>query len=158
VAPRDSAATRWDQFFLEPNAGRFAPGEPIGLLWEMYDLTPDSTGTTRYEVGLWITVEALDRTESRLFGSKTLAEIVGGVGDALGLTAVYDDRVSLGYQQERPATPDGARAEHLMVDLRDAPPGRYLIEIIVHDLLTGQEATTSRTITIGTEPVLRGGF
>jgi len=158
VAPRDSAATRWDQFFIEPNAGRFAPGEPIGLLWEMYDLTPDSTGTTHYEVGLWITVEALDRTESRLFGSKTLAEIVGGVGDALGLTAVYDDRVSLGYQQERPATPDGARAEHLMVDLQNAPPGRYLIEIIVRDLLTGQEATTSRTITIGTEPVLRGGF
>jgi hypothetical protein len=45
-----------------------------------------------------------------------------------------------------------------MVELRDAPNGRYLIEIIVRDLVTGREATTSRTITIGADPVRRGGF
>jgi GWxTD domain-containing protein len=158
VAPRESSATRWSEYFIEPNAGRFEPGEPVGLLWEMYNLAADSAGTTHYEVGLWITVEALDRTEARILGSHALAAIVGGVGDALGLTAVYDDRVSLGYQQQQPAAPGGARAEHLMVELRDAPKGRYLIEIIVRDLVTGQEATTSRTITIGAEPVRRGGF
>jgi GWxTD domain-containing protein len=158
VAPRESSATRWSEYFIEPNAGRFEPGEPVGLLWEMYNLAADSAGTTHYEVGLWITVEALDRTEARILGSRALAAIVGGVGDALGLTAVYDDRVSLGYQQQQPAAPGGARAEHLMVELRDAPKGRYLIEIIVRDLVTGQEATTSRTITIGAEPVRRGGF
>jgi GWxTD domain-containing protein len=158
VAPRDSAARRWTDFLVEPNAGRFDPGEPVGLLWEMYNLTPDSTGTARYEVGLWVTVIALDRTESRFFGSRALAEIVGGVGDAIGLTALYEDRVSIGYEQSREAVPGAARAEHLMVELRDAPNGRYLIEIIVRDLVTGREATTSRTITIGADPVRRGGF
>jgi hypothetical protein len=93
-----------------------------------------------------------------VFGSQALAQIIGGVGDALGLTAVYDDRVSLGYQQARPATAGGARAEHLMIDLRDAPRGRYLAELIVRDLLTGREATASRTFTIGLDPVRRGGF
>jgi hypothetical protein len=100
----------------------------------------------------------VDRTEARILGSRTLAEIIGGVGDALGLSALYDDRVSLGYAQERPATPDAARAEHLVVHLRGAPDGRYRIEIIVRDRLTGQEASASRTVTIGGDPVRRGGF
>jgi hypothetical protein len=158
VVPRDSTATRWTDYFIEPNAGRFEPGETVGLLWEMYGLAADSLGTARYEVGLWITVEAIDRTESRLFGSRALAQIVGGVGDALGISAEYGDRVSLGYQQHRTVASPGALAEHLMVELRGASNGRYRVELIVRDLLTGREGTTSRTFTIGAEPVRRGGF
>jgi len=150
VEPRDSTATRWDDFLIEPNAGRFEPGEPVGLLWEIYQLTPDSTGATRYEVALWITVEAIDRSTAGWFAS-----LLGGLGDQMGLTAVHDDRVSLTYRREHSASPAGAQAEHLMVELRDAPKGRYLLEVVVQDLVTGQTATTTRTFTIGTEPVTR---
>jgi GWxTD domain-containing protein len=150
VAPRDSTATRWDDFLIEPNAGRFEPGEPVGLLWEVYNLAPDSAGTTRYEVTLGITVEAIDRSD-RSF----LVTLLGGVADKLGLTAVYDERASLTYTRTQPATLDGARAEHLMLDLKDAPRGRYRIEVVVHDLVTGTQSSTDRTFTIGTEPVRR---
>jgi len=151
VTPRDTAAIRWHDYLIEPNAGRFELGAPVGLLWEIYNLTPDTAGITRYRVALWITVEAIDRSKAGL-----LAFIVGGLADNLGLTAVRDDQVTIAYGLERPATPDGARAEHLMVDLKHAPAGRYGIEVIVLDLVTGRQASTTRTITIGQEPVRRG--
>jgi GWxTD domain-containing protein len=150
ITPRDSGATRWSQFLFAPNAGRFAPGDPVGILWEIYNLTPDSTGFTRYEVGLWLSVEAIDRS-----GAGWFPTVLGAIADKMGLTAVYDDRVSIGYTQEQPATPDSARAEHLVVDLRDAPKGRLRVDVVIRDLVTGQEATASRTITIGDEPVRR---
>jgi GWxTD domain-containing protein len=150
VAPRDSAAARWSDFLIEPNAGRFEPGEPVGLLWEIYNLTPDSTGAARYEVGLWITVEAIDRSKAGWF-----AALLGGLGDQMGLTAVYGDRVSLTYRRANTASPGAVQAEHLMVELRDAPKGRYLLEVIVQDLVTGQQATATRAFSIGTEPVTR---
>jgi GWxTD domain-containing protein len=150
VSPRDSSSDRWDEFLIEPNAGRFAPGEPVGLLWEVYNLTPDSTGTARYEVALWITVEAIDRT-----GAGWLAALIGAAGDQIGLSAVHDDRVSLNYAQQRRATPGGAVVEHLMIELRDAPRGRYLLEVAVRDLVTGQETSATRRFTVGTDPVTR---
>jgi hypothetical protein len=101
-------------------------------------------------VALWITVEAIDRSTAGWF-----AALLGGLGDQMGLTAVHDDRVSLNYRREHPASPASAQAEHLMVELRDAPTGRYLLEVVVRDLVTGQHATTTRTFTIGTEPVTR---
>jgi GWxTD domain-containing protein len=150
ITPRDSAATRWNHFLFAPNAGRFAPGEPVGILWEIYNLTPDSTGFTRYEVGLWLSVEAIDRS-----GAGWLPSVLGGLADKVGLTAVYDDRVSISYVQEQPATPDAARAEHIMVDLREAPKGRFRLDVVVRDLVTGREASSSRTITVGDDPVRR---
>jgi GWxTD domain-containing protein len=147
VAPRDSTAARWSDFLIEPNAGRFEPGDPVGLLWEIYNLAADSTGATRYEVGLWVTVEAIDRTHAGWF-----AALLGSVADQMGLTAVHDDKVSLTYRREHAAAATGAQAEHLTVELRDAPKG---LEVIVRDLVTGQEASTTRTFTIGTEPVTR---
>lgn len=148
VSPRDSAATRWTEYFVEPSAGRFAPGEPVGLLWEIYNLTPDSGGVTRYDVEVRFTIEAIDR--AGLFAS-----VIGGIGDALGLTAVGDDRISLRYQHDVAATPEGARAEHLMVELKDAPAGRYGVEVVVRDRRTGAEAAAARTITVGSEPIHR---
>lgn len=148
VAPRDSDATRWDQYYIEPNAGRFAPGEPLGLLWEIYNLTPNALGATRYEVQLWITVEAVER-------KNLVAAIVGGIADAVGLTSVYGDQVSIRYVRDAWATRERARAEHLMVDLRNAPAGRYGLEIIVNDLIGGTGVRAARTFTIGTEPVRR---
>jgi GWxTD domain-containing protein len=150
VTPRDSASTRWDEFLIEPNAGRFAPGDPVGLLWEIYNLTPDSTGTTRYQVQLWISVESIDRS-----GVGWLAALVGGLADKVGLTAAYDDRVSIDFTQEQPATPAAARVEHLTVELRDAPLGRYELQVLVRDLVTGQESQARRSFTIGKDPVTR---
>jgi GWxTD domain-containing protein len=150
VVPRDSTARRWDDFLIEPNAARFEPGEPVGLLWEIYQLTPDSTGATRYDVSLVITVEAIDRSRASWF-----ARLLGDVGDRMGVTAVDDDRVSLTYRREHPVSA-AEQVEHLIVELRDAPMGRYRLEVVVTDLVSGQSAAATRTFAIGADPVARG--
>jgi hypothetical protein len=151
VVPRDSTARRWDDFLIEPNAARFEPGDPVGLLWEIYQLTPDSSGATRYEVSLLITVEAIDRT-----GAGWFATLLGDLGDRMGVTAVHDDKVSLTYRRGHPGPARAEQVEHLLVELRDAPRGRYGLEVVVTDLVSGQSVAAGRTFTIGTEPVTRG--
>jgi GWxTD domain-containing protein len=150
VVPRDSLATRWHEFLIEPNAGRFGPGDPVGLLWEIYNLTPDSTGLARYAVQVRITVEGIDRSRAGW-----LAALLGALGDKVGLTAAYDDRVSLNYVQEHAANLERIRTEHLMIELRDAPAGRYLLEVVVRDLVAGRDASATREFTIGADPVTR---
>lgn len=148
VEPRDSLARRWRDFFLEPNGGRFLPGDSLGLLWEIYDLAPDSTGMAHFDVQLRITVDAIER---RSFA----ARIVGGLGDAMGLSALGDDRVTLDYARRAPVAADGAVTEHVTVELRDAPEGRYTIAVTVRDRQTGAVATRERVILVRRDPPSR---
>jgi GWxTD domain-containing protein len=149
VAPRDSTASRWTDFFIEPNGGRFLPGSNVGLLWEVYNLVPDSTGTVQYDVELRITVDAIER---RAF----LAQIIGGIADATGLSAVGDDQVALDWSRSVSLGPDGVVAEHVVVELRDAPEGRYTVAVTVGDRATGAVTTATRTILVNREPPSRG--
>jgi len=148
VAPRDSLASRWTDYFIEPNGGRFLPGASVGLLWEVYNLATDSAGTAQYDVELRITVDAIER---RTF----LAQIIGGIADATGISAVGDDRVSLNWSQSTTPGPDGVVTEHVMVELRDAPEGRYTVSITVGDRTTGAVATSERTILVSRDPPAR---
>jgi len=148
ISPRDSLAFRWTDYFIEPNGGRFLPGESVGLLWEIYNLTVDSSGTAGYDVELRITVEAIER--------RTLfAQIVGGVADATGLSAVGDDRVALDWSRNARVGPDGVATEHVEVELRDAPEGRYTVSVTVGDRATGATATSERTILVSRDPPAR---
>jgi GWxTD domain-containing protein len=148
VAPRDSLASRWTDYLIQPNGGRFLPGSTIGLLWETYNLSTDSAGTALYDVELRITVEAIER---RSF----FARIVGGVADATGLSAVGDDRVSLNWSRSAAVGPEGVVVEHVEVELRDAPEGRYTIWLAVGDRRTGAVAVSERTILVLRDPPAR---
>lgn len=146
VAPRDSAFRRWRDFFLAPSAGRFVPGSPVGLLWEVYNLTPDSTGTARYTVALRITVQGVER---RGFA----ARILGGIGDAMGLTARGDDAVSLRYDREVAAEPGGSQVEYLSVNLEDAPRAEYAITLSVTDRVADRTVEARRRIVVTETPL-----
>jgi hypothetical protein len=149
LAARDSSPGRWTEFLIAPNGGRFRPGDPLALLWEIYNLTPDSAGRVRYGVELRVTVDAIERRT-------LLAQIVGGVGDAMGLTAEGDDRVSLAYERDATARPDSALVEFVTVNLRDAPEGRYTVSVTVTDRATGQLATAERAVLVNRDPPSRG--
>jgi GWxTD domain-containing protein len=146
VAPRDSGFTRWRDFLLVPSAGRFRPDSPVGLLWEIYNLTPDSTATARYTVDLRITVRNIER---RGFA----ARILGGIGDAMGLTARGDDAVALSYDRQASVRPGGTQVEYLSVELEDAPKAEYAIEITVTDQVSGQTRQALRRIVVGDTPL-----
>lgn len=148
VAPLDSTASRWTDFFIEPNGGRFLPGASVGLLWEIYDLATDSTGFAHFDVELRFTVEAIER---RGFG----ARIVGGVADAVGLSAQGDDRISLDYTRRVRPDAEGIVTEHLAVELRDAPEGRYSVTVVVLDRITGLQIEQSRTVLVSRDPPAR---
>jgi GWxTD domain-containing protein len=145
---RDSLARRWRDFLIEPNGGRYVPGDSIALLWEVYNLAPDSAGVAHYDVQLRITVDAIER---RNFA----AQIVGALGDAMGLTAEGDDRVSLDYERHVAVGPDDAVAEYVTVELRDAPEGRYTVDVTVRDRLTGAVTTSQRAILVSRDPPAR---
>jgi hypothetical protein len=146
VEPRDSGFARWRDFLLVPSAGRFTPDAPVGLLWEVYNLTPDSTGTARYTVDVRITVRNIER---RGFA----ARILGGIGDAMGLTARGDDAVALSYDRQARARPGGTQVEYLSVELEDAPKAEYAIAITVTDQVSGAKQEALRRIVVTETPL-----
>lgn len=141
LAPHDSTYSRWTDFFVEPSVGRFAPDAPVALLWEIYNLAPDSTGRARYAVELRITVRDIER-------KGFAARILGGIGDAVGLSAKGDDEVSLVYDREVTTAPGGRQVEYLTVDLENAPVATYVITLRVTDKLTQQVAEARRQIAV----------
>jgi GWxTD domain-containing protein len=141
VAPRDSSFDRWRDFLLVPSAGRFTPNAPVGLLWEIYNLTPDSTGTARYTVDLRITVRSVER---RGFA----ARILGGIGDAIGLSARGDDAVALTYDRAAAARPGGIQVEYLSVELEDAPKAEYAVSLTITDRVSGASREALRRIVV----------
>lgn len=141
VAPRDSTFTRWTDFLVSPSTGRFTPDAPVGLLWEIYNLQPDSTGTARYRIDLRITVKDIER---RGFA----ARILGGIGDAVGLSAKGDDEVALSYDREVTMGAGGHQVEFLTVDLEDAPSATYGITVRVTDRVSGRAVEGRRQILV----------
>jgi hypothetical protein len=147
VEPRDSSFERWRDFLMVPSAGRFTPDAPVGLLWEIYNLTPDSTGTARYTVNVRITVRTIER---RGFA----ARILGGIGDAIGLSARGDDAVALTYDRTATAVPGGIQVEYLSVELEDAPRAEYAIQLSVTDRVTGVTREALRRIVVTDSPLV----
>jgi GWxTD domain-containing protein len=148
VAPRDSAPARWTDFLIEPNGGRFLPGDSVAILWENYNLQRDSTGAAHIAVDLRFTVDAIER-------HSLFAQVVGGVADAVGLSAKGDDQAVISYERSATVPPTGILPEYLTVDLRDAPEGRYTVALTVTDLLAGTTATRERTLLVSREPPSR---
>ncbi len=148
VAPRDSTYTSWKDFFIQPSAGRLGPDAPIALLWEIYNLEPDSTGRARYTVDLRFTVREVER---RGF----IARILGGIGDAVGLSARGDDEVLLSYDRSVAAVAGGRQVEYLTVELEDAPQALYGIWVTVTDAVRGRSLTTRRQFMVTDTPLSR---
>jgi len=148
LLPRDSLARRWTDFLIEPNGGRFVPGDSVALLWEVYNLVPDSAGVAHFDVQLRVTLDAIER---RSFAW----QIVGGLADAMGLTVEGDDRVSVAYDRQATVGPDGALAEFVTVELRGAPEGRYTVGVTIRDRATGAVATRERAILVSRDPPAR---
>lgn len=141
VAPRDSAPSSWHDFLIEPSVGRLAPGSSLGLLWEAYNLAPDASGIARYEVEVTVTVQSLLREGLG-------ARVIGGVADALGLSARGDDELALRYEREARVTPGGRVVEYLMVDFEQAPSAEYEIRVRLTDRVSGQVAVAARQFAV----------
>jgi hypothetical protein len=146
VAPQDSTFDKWSDFFIIPSAGRFQPESPVGLLWEIYNLQPDPAGIVRYTVDLQFTVREIER-------HGFAASILGGIADAVGLTAEGDDQVALTYDRDLPGEPSGRQVEYLSVNLENAPEATYGVFITVTDKVSGRSVTARRQFVVSETPL-----
>jgi hypothetical protein len=110
----------------------FARGAPVGIVWEIYGLATDSSGTARYGV----TAEVADSSH----GGAALAARGGALGAVAG--------TRLSWEASRIPRADGTVVEHVTLDLPDARPGSYHLFITVTDRLTGRAATVVRGLAI----------
>ena len=146
IVPRDSASSqRWTDMLIVPSAGVLRRGESFGVLWETYDLAARG-GSSRYTVELSLTVLEVDRSDEKTGKTDFATRIIGGVADAIGVSARGDDRVTLKYTREHDARP--VALNYLTIDLGDAPRGRYRLRIDVTDLVSSKRATTERFLTV----------
>lgn len=148
LAPRDSTPQRWTEFFLEPSSGRLDPQQPISLLWEIYNLVPDTAGVVRYHVELRVTVKEIER-------HGFLAELLGVLGDATGLSARGDDAVALGYNRAGNGRPGAARVEFITLNIHNAPNATYEVEVQITDQITKRVVSELRHLTVTPTPLRR---
>lgn len=146
VAPRgDSGRSRRD-FLIDPNpAQEFAPGQGVGLYWEVYGLHPDSAGVGAFTVSVTVRLLSIER-------HGFVARLFGDALDAAGVTAEGDDQVVLSYAREMSIRGRDRVPEYLTIGLLNNPEGLYTLEITVLDRHTGQSVMRSRTFTVKAAP------
>jgi hypothetical protein len=119
------------------------PQERIGLYWESYGAKAAADGQYRLEVEVTFKVVELYRAAT------LQARFFGGMADALKLSAEGTDVVSVKYPVTAPSIPGDDRLAHqLAVDLTDAPPGEYRLEIRMRDLESGRVDLAERRLFI----------
>jgi GWxTD domain-containing protein len=134
-----SASGRWFDYDIDPNLGIVSTGQPFSLLWETYGLTPRD-GNNEYDVHIKL-------TRVRRGGIGALAaKIVGGVAGLVGISHGGSDEVTLSFPRRIPAT--SIALDHVTLDLGDASPGRYEVQVTVTDRATGHEVVERSSITV----------
>lgn len=141
VIAEAGAMTR-EAFQVDANpAMMFARRDTVALYWETYNSRTGTDGAARMRVQVTVKVLSLDR------GPSFTARIIGGVADAVGLSAVGDEQVSLTFERTVP-TGRLAVSHSLSLGMGDAPAGKYALSIDVTDLASGRHARSERTFTL----------
>lgn len=143
IAPRSAGLTPRNRrdYFIAPNpAFRFAGGDTLFLYWEEYGLARDAAGNGKVRVQLTLRLNEVTRA------GDLLTRVIGGVADAVGLSAKGDDRVALRFDRTVALTSENRTPNYLAIDLGHAPPGTYTVELMVTDLVAGRSARRQRPI------------
>ena len=137
----EGAPVARESFRIDANpAMRFAAHDTVALYWETYNAGAVAGGASRLRVRVTVRILSIDR------GRSFSARVIGGIADAVGLSAVGDEQVSLTYERQVAA---GAMVPHqLALGLGDAPAGRYALTLEVTDLSSGRATRTERTFTL----------
>jgi GWxTD domain-containing protein len=137
----DKPNSRDDLLILPAGRLTFSPGDTIYLYWESYGLQADSTGVARARIDLALRTDELHREGG-------IEVFLGTLGDAIGITAKGDDRVSLSYERVVAAGALERAPDYLALGLGSAPPGTYTLEITVTDLVSQDRASRTRQLQV----------
>ena len=130
VAQQIAEASASDTIFVRGNwrivpwpPRQFRTGEPLFLYFEIYNLTRDDFGATRYQISYEI-------QETRTGGSMLpfLGKLKGKSGEAIGFS-----HEETGMQR--------SVSDYVALDLSQVKPGRYAVKMSIKDLNSGQTAS-----------------
>jgi GWxTD domain-containing protein len=131
---------RWSDFQIVPSVGRVHRGKSFAMLWETYDLQPMANGNVSYKVTI-----TLRREKGGGLGALA-AKIIGGVKSAIGLSGSGSDHISLTFPRQAPARP--VAVDYVALDLGDASPGNYVIDVEVTDLASHRHVSRQHPLMI----------
>ncbi len=126
----------------------YVPEQPVHIYYEVYGLDRDPEGFASFDVSLAVTVKALSRDGTLLGGDRNPLAILGLLADAWGFSPVGDDRLELRFSREVDLKGGDRVPEYLSLDLRDAPPGEYEIDLRIWDRLADRLAVQTRTFDV----------
>jgi GWxTD domain-containing protein len=117
---------------VEPNASaRIAPGAPLTAYFEIYHLARGAEGAGRIEYDCTVRADQKDR---RGWLSRAI--------DPLKLPPPIEVR-------REAEVSDSLRRQFVSVNVATMPPGRYVVELHVRDLLSGEQASSLAAFTLG---------
>lgn len=146
VEPLTAEPSLRSDFRVEPNpAMTYAPGQPVELYFELYNLLPDEDHYASYEVDLAVTIEEIERT------GPAVARILGELADRWGFTPEGTSPAELRFDKQARVLARDAVPEYFRIELPGAPPGRYSLRLQVRDRNSGMEAVTERTFHVREE-------
>ena len=136
----EKSAERWRDVKINPSVGLFSVGEPIGLVWENYDLARVGS-EARYNVAITIAPipDEWDKAAGKTFDKpKPPTGIVARIRSAFG-------NALLGQSNGKGFTVSFARnvaardviVESMTLDLPKGEPGVYDLKVEVTDLVSG---------------------
>jgi GWxTD domain-containing protein len=140
LTPVNGDAARWSDFRIAPSVGRVRRGKSFAMLWETYDLQKMANGTSTYDVTI-----TLRREKGGGLGALA-AKIIGGVKSAIGLSGNGGDHISLTFPRQTPA--HAIAVDYVTLDLGDASPGNYVIDVEVTDRANNRHVSRQRPLTI----------
>ncbi len=119
-----------NRFRIRPAGARlFSHAAPVYLYFEAYDLTPDATGLSTYQVT--VVLEQVDESTG----------FPGRLFDIFNRTEPL--QVALSFTTQITATND---AQYVTLDLSDHEPGSYRIALRLRDETTGAETYSSQQL------------
>ena len=120
------------------------PGQSMGLYWETYGARPSADGSIHLRTEISMTVLEIDRPPVLHLRA------IGAIADAVGLSALGDKKVTVGYDRTVPA-PTGADdriLNSINLQIESLPAGQYLLEVKMTDKESGQTAKTTHAVRI----------
>jgi GWxTD domain-containing protein len=143
LRPGIAAVRSREDILVRPNGSlTFRRGDTLYVYWENYGVAASPDGSGRVRVDLSLRTDELDR------GQSLSARVLGGVADAVGMTAEGENRVALRFDRAVAIDADDRVANYLALDLGGLPYASYTLELTVTDLTTGRQATRLRPLTV----------
>ena len=118
---------RWRDVNIQPSFGTFHVGEPIGIVWENYELKGEN-GDVRYQVS--INVERSAGTGVSGF----IARVRSAFGSTVLGQAKGDGNVEMSFPRTAAVRP--VKVEAMTLDLGSPSPGTFRLRVAITDLVT----------------------